>query len=184
MCRVVVGVDAPRRRLTSVDGKLAVRDAAEAEGGRATVTVPAQSVTSFVVKGVRRLRGRAAAADRPIPAPSSAHPAARPPGQVGPGRGSEAWYVLTSAVDGERVAVRDDVPVAEPDTGRRDPAAEWIASTTGDGTWTLVNAASGRLLEVGGQAMGEGTAVTTWPPDSGANQRWTVRDVTASASGS
>lgn len=103
--------------------------------------------------------------------------------QVGPGRGSEARYVLTSAVDGKRVAVRDDVPVAEPDTGRRDAATEWIASTTGDGTWTLINAASGRLLEVGGQATGEGAAVTTWPPNSGANQRWTVRDVTVSASG-
>lgn len=40
----------------------------------------------------------------------------------------------------------------EADTGERNPAAEWILSTTGDGTWTLVNVATGRLLEVGGQA--------------------------------
>jgi ABC-type uncharacterized transport system ATPase component len=68
--------------------------------------------------------------------------------------------------------------VAEPHTGERDPAAEWIMSTTGDGTWTLVNAATGRLLEVGGQATHDGAAVTTWQPNSGANQRWTVTDVT------
>ncbi len=55
-----------------------------------------------------------------------------------------------------RLAVRDDVPVAEPDTGRRDKAAEWIMSTTGDGTWTLVNAATGRLLEVGGPGDARG----------------------------
>jgi O-glycosyl hydrolase len=194
--------------VTSADGKLAVRDAVKVEGGRATVTVPAQSVTSFVVKGVSGV-----APDAPllrtghtytltgvqsgkavtvagngtglvIGTPSGSTAQQWRLSQVGPGRGSEARYVLTSAVDGKRLAVRDDVPVAEPDTGRRDAAAEWIASTTGDGTWTLINAASGRLLEVGGQATGEGAAVTTWPPNSGANQRWTVRDVTASATGS
>ncbi|MFE7955683.1 glycoside hydrolase [Streptomyces sp. NPDC057413] len=194
--------------VTSADGKLAVRDAVKLEGGRATVTVPAQSVTSFVVKGVSGV-----AQDAPllrtghtytltgvqsgkavtvagngtglvIGTPSGSTAQQWRLSQVGPGRGSEARYVLTSAVDGKRLAVRDDVPVAEPDTGRRDAAAEWVASTTGDGTWTLINAASGRLLEVGGQATGEGAAVTTWPPNSGANQRWTVRDVTASASGS
>ncbi|KUN33374.1 ricin-type beta-trefoil lectin domain protein [Streptomyces longwoodensis] len=193
--------------VTSADGKLAVRDAVKVEGGRATVTVPAQSVTSFVVKGVSGV-----AQDAPllrtghtytltgvqsgkavtvagngtglvIGAPSGSITQQWRLSQVGPGRGSEARYVLTSAVDGKRVAVRDDVPVAEPDTGRRDAATEWIASTTGDGTWTLINAASGRLLEVGGQSTGEGAAVTTWPPNSGANQRWAVRDVTASASG-
>ncbi|MFE1338883.1 RICIN domain-containing protein [Streptomyces sp. NPDC058733] len=194
--------------VTSADGKLAVRDAVKVEGGRATVTVPAQSVTSFVVNGVSGV-----AQDAPllrtghtytltgvqsgkavtvagngtglvIGTPSGSTAQQWRLSQVGPGRGSEARYVLTSAVDGKRLAARDDVPVAEPDTGRRDAAAEWIASTTGDGTWTLINAASGRLLEVGGQATGEGAAVTTWPPNSGANQRWTVRDVTASASGS
>jgi hypothetical protein len=53
-------------------------------------------------------------------------------------------------------------------------------STTGDGTWTLVNAAAGRLLEVGGQATADGSAVTIWTPNSGSNQRWTVSDVTGS----
>jgi hypothetical protein len=52
-------------------------------------------------------------------------------------------------------------------------------STTGDGTWTLINAATGRLLEVGGQATNEGAAVTTWIANSGSNQRWRVTDVTA-----
>ena len=66
----------------------------------------------------------------------------------------------------------------EADTGPRDKATQWIMSTTGDGTWTFVNAATGRLLEVGGQATNDGAAVTLWTPNSGANQRWRVMDVT------
>lgn len=77
----------------------------------------------------------------------------------------------------KRLAVRDGVPEVEPDTGPRGKAARWIMSTTGDGTWTLVNAATGRLLEVGGQSTHDGAAVTTWTPNSGANQRWRVTDV-------
>lgn len=43
-------------------------------------------------------------------------------------------YVFAHPEDGTRLAVRDDVPVAEPDTGVRDKATERIMSTTGDGT--------------------------------------------------
>jgi ABC-type uncharacterized transport system ATPase component len=82
-------------------------------------------------------------------------------------------------VEGERLAVRDGAPVLEPDHGKRDKATQWIMSTTGDGTWTLVNAATGRLLEVGGQATNDGAAVTVWTPTSGANQRWKISDLTA-----
>lgn len=77
--------------------------------------------------------------------------------------------------------MRDGAPVLEADTGPRDTATQWIMSTTGDGTWTLVNAATGRLLEVGGQATADGSAVTIWTPNSGSNQRWTVSDMTAGA---
>ena len=77
-------------------------------------------------------------------------------------KGARQRYVFANPAEGKRLAVRDNVPVVEPDTGKRDPATEWIMSTTGDGTWTLVNVATGRLLEVGGQATNEGAAVTTW----------------------
>jgi hypothetical protein len=52
-------------------------------------------------------------------------------------------------------------------------------STTGDGTWTLVNAATGRLADVGGEATNDGARVGLWFPNSGSNQRWKVTDVTA-----
>ena len=92
--------------------------------------------------------------------------------------GARQQYVFSNPAEGKRLAVRDNVPVVEPDTGKRDAATEWYMSTTGDGTWTLVNKATGRVLEVGGQATNEGAAVTTWQPNSGSNQRWTVTDVT------
>ncbi|CAL9664958.1 hypothetical protein SUDANB176_07175 [Streptomyces sp. enrichment culture] len=188
--------------VTSADGKLERHRAVKVTDGRATFAVPAQSVTSFVVKGVSGV-----AKDAPLlrkgrtytltGVQSGKAVTVADDGTslvIGPGDGSasQQWrlsavrpddgvrqrYEFTNPVDGRRLAVRDDVPVAEPGTGERDPAAEWIMSTTGDGTWTLVNAATGRLLEVGGQATHEGAAVTTWPPNSGSNQRWTVTDVT------
>ncbi|WP_077797386.1 RICIN domain-containing protein [Streptomyces sp. JHA26] len=189
--------------VTSADGRLAKQDPIRVDDRAATFTVPAQSVTSFEIKGVSGVA-------KDAPALRKGHTytltgvqsgkAVTVAGDgtslvLGSGTGTQAqqWrlsavrpdsgvrdrYVFTNPRGGTRLAVRDDVPVAEPDTGRRDAAAEWLLSTTGDGTWTLVNAATGRLLEVGGQATHEGAAVTTWPPNSGANQRWTVTDVSA-----
>ncbi|MFE9173678.1 RICIN domain-containing protein [Streptomyces kebangsaanensis] len=191
--------------VTSADGKLERHAAIKVTDRRATFTVPAQSVTSFVVSGVSGV-----AKDAPLL--RKGHTYTLTGVQSGKtvtvsgdgtslviGAGTDAaaqrWklsavhgdsgvrqrHVFTSPATGRRLAVRDDVPVAEPDSGRRDAATQWIMSTTGDGTWTLVNAATGRLLEVGGQATNEGAAVTTWPPDSGSNQRWTITDVTGGA---
>ncbi|MEU6459833.1 glycoside hydrolase [Streptomyces sp. NPDC047065] len=161
----------------------------------AAFTVPAQSVTSFEIKGVSGVARDAAPLRRGHDYTLTGVQSGRAVtvGDDGTGLvlgGGTNWrlsavrhdggvrdrYVFTDPGRGTRLAVRDDVPVAEPDTGRPGRAAEWLASTTGDGTWTLVNAATGRLLEVGGQATHEGAAVTTWPPNSGANQRWTLTD--------
>jgi O-glycosyl hydrolase len=189
--------------VTSADGKLRRHAPIPVRDRSATFTVPAQSVTSFVIDGVSGV-----AQDAPLLRKGHTYTltgvqsgkavtvaddgtslvigsgddtagrrwrvsAVRPDG------GARARYVFTDPASGRRLAVRGDVPVAEPGTGGRDAAAEWILSTTGDGTWTLINAATGRLLEVGGQATHEGAAVTTWQPNSGSNQRWTITDVTA-----
>ncbi|MFI9173678.1 RICIN domain-containing protein [Streptomyces lincolnensis] len=191
--------------VTSADGKLARQAPIKVVDRKATFTVPAQSVTTFAVKGVSGV-----AKDAPllrkghdytltgVQSGKAVTVAANGTNLViGTGNGSTAqqWqltgrygetgnrqrYEFSNPAEGKRLAVRDGVPVIETDTGERDAAAEWILSTTGDGTWTLVNAATGRLLEVGGQATGEGAAVTTWQPNSGANQRWTITDVTAAS---
>ncbi|ANS70108.1 secreted protein [Streptomyces lincolnensis] len=191
--------------VTSADGKLARQAPIKVVDRKATFTVPAQSVTTFAVKGVSGV-----AKDAPllrkghdytltgVQSGKAVTVAANGTNLViGTGNGSTAqqWqltgrygetgsrqrYEFSNPAEGKRLAVRDNVPVIETDTGERDAAAEWILSTTGDGTWTLVNASTGRLLEVGGQATGEGAAVTTWQPNSGSNQRWTITDVTAAS---
>ncbi|MFF3816930.1 RICIN domain-containing protein [Streptomyces bluensis] len=194
--------------VTDAGGKLQKHDPIKVSGRAATFTVPAQSVTSFVIKGVSGVAkdapllrkghtytltgvqsGKAVTvADNGtnLVIRSGAADTAAPGQQwqlrsVRSGPGVLDRYVFTNPVEGRRLAVRDGSPVVEPDEGERDKAAQWLMSTTGDGTWTLVNVATHRLLEVGGQATNEGAAVTTWTPNSGANQRWRVVDVTEQA---
>ncbi|GAB7106462.1 RICIN domain-containing protein [Streptomyces phaeofaciens JCM 4814] len=188
--------------VTSADGRLQRQAPVEVVDGHATYTVPAQSVTSFAVKGVSgvaknaglftkghsyTLTGVQSGKAVTVAAGGTNLVIGSADGTVAQewqldaryGRtGARQRYVFANPAEGERLAVRNNVPVVEPDTGERDPATEWIMSTTGDGTWTLVNVATGRLLEVGGQATNEGAAVTTWQANSGSNQRWRVTDVT------
>ncbi|MEU9786425.1 glycoside hydrolase [Streptomyces phaeochromogenes] len=189
--------------VTSADGKLERHRAVKVSDRKATFTVPAQSVTSFVVKGVSGVAKDAAelhkghsyeltgvqsgkaltVADNgtSLVIKTSAGDAAGQEWKLRQNSGdtgNRQRYVFTNPVEGKRLAVRDGAPVLEADSGPRDKATQWIMSSTGDGTWTLVNAATGRLLEVGGQATNDGAAVTLWTPNSGANQRWRVTDVT------
>ncbi|MFF0133856.1 RICIN domain-containing protein [Streptomyces mirabilis] len=192
--------------VTSADGKLARQTPVPVTDRQATFTVPAQSVTSFVVKGVSGVAKDAALLKKghtysltgvqsgkaltvaddggKLVIKTASTDAATVTGQrwqlrqISGQTGNRQRYVFTNPVEGKRLAVRDGAPVLEADTGPRDTATQWIMSTTGDGTWTLVNAATGRLLEVGGQATADGSAVTIWTPNSGSNQRWTVSDVT------
>ncbi|UQT60341.1 RICIN domain-containing protein [Streptomyces durmitorensis] len=186
--------------VTSAEGKLERHDAIDVSGKKATFTVPAQSVTSFLVKGVSGVAKDAAPLQKDhtyeltgVQSGKELTVADNGTGlviktaadtagqrwrlrQISGDPGNQRRYVFADAAQGRRLAVRDGAPVAEPDTGPRDKAAQWIMSTTGDGTWTLVNAATGRLLEVGGQATHDGAAVTTWRPNSGPNQRWKVTE--------
>ena len=189
--------------VTSADGKLERQDAIKVTDRKATFTTPAQSVTTFLVKGVSGVAKDAAELRKGhtyeltgvqsgkaltvaddgtklvIKGTDTATPGQRwQLRQISGDTGNRQRYVFTNPVEGKRLAVRDGAPVLEPDQGKRDKATQWIMSTTGDGPWTLVNAATGRLLEVGGQATNAGAAVTTYPPNSGANQRWKVSDLT------
>jgi hypothetical protein len=188
--------------VTSEDGKLAEQAPVAVKGRTATFTVPAQSVTTFVIEGVSGVAKDAATLRRgrtyELTGVQSGKDLTAADGTLviksAEGTDGQRWrltqisgdrpanrrrHVFTSAADGKRLAVRDGVAVVEPDTGERDAAAQWILSTTGDGTYTLVNADTGRLLEVGGQATHEGAPVGTWQPNSGANQRWKITDVTS-----
>ncbi|PRZ04187.1 O-glycosyl hydrolase [Isoptericola sp. CG 20/1183] len=175
---------------------------------RATLTVPAESVTTFVVDGVSGVADDAPLAqdghvyridgvqsDRSLaPAGDGVQIATDDPAaadqlwtltDLGAPEGSGSHrtrYAVTNAATGEQLAVDADTSavLVEAPAGPADTpeAARWILSTTGDGTYTLVNASSGTLLEVGGQATADGSPVGTYLANSGANQRWAIVDET------
>jgi hypothetical protein len=177
-------------------------------GRSATLTVPAKSVTTFLVSGVSgvakdaaliqpghvyRLQGTQSGRSLTpsedgtgvvIRTTDAANPqqlwSVR---QLTPGTDNRERYALISATTGKRLAVRDNVAVLEnpepdPANSGSDSAAQWILSTTGDGSWTFVNAATSRLLDVTGQSSTDGTKVSTYTPTSADNQRWAVTDET------
>ncbi|GHH72392.1 hypothetical protein GCM10017772_21830 [Promicromonospora soli] len=193
--------------VTSVDGYLVEGQPVAVQDAAATLTVPAESVTTFVVDGVSGVADDATLAqdghvyridgvqsDRSL-APSGDRVVIRTDAAtanqlwelapLGAPEGSgthRTQYLVTSAADGRAVTVASDGSVVlapAPASPQDAPAnARWILSTTGDGTYTLVSAATGRLLEVGGESRADGASVGTWLANSNSNQRWRVVDET------
>ncbi|UZX01303.1 hypothetical protein F8G81_00715 [Arthrobacter sp. CDRTa11] len=167
----------------------------------ATLTVPKESVTTFIVEGVQgvskdaslvqaghvyRLQGVQSGKSIAI-APNGTSAVIRSGAaaeqmwniRLLSGENSNQARYAVGTADGTRELASVENAVTLVDAAEL-PAenAQWILSTTGDGTYTLVNAASGRLLEVGGNATAEGSAVTMWMANSADNQRWTIVDET------
>ncbi|MGW0336601.1 glycoside hydrolase [Streptomyces sp. NPDC003011] len=190
--------------VTSADGALVRGTPVRVADRSATLVVPAKSVTTFLVDGVsgvakdaplvrpghlHRLSG-AQSGKSLAPSDDGSGVVIRTTDtgsaeqlwrvrQLTPGASHRERYAVTSATTGKRLAVRDGRAVLEdPDAGGADDTAQWIMSTTGDGTWTFVDAATGRLLDVTGQSSADGATVSTYTPTSAANQRWTVTDET------
>ena len=201
---------APRATVTPVvtsgDGALVRGTPVRVADRSATLTVPAKSVTTFLVDGVGGV-ARDAALVQPghvyrlqgAQSGKSLTPADDGSGVVirttDPASAQQLWsvrklthgtdnrerYALTHAETGKQLAVRDNQAVLEEPAGyggQVAEAAQWVMSTTGDGTWTFVNAATGRLVDVTGQSTADGAKVSTYTPTSAANQRWTVTDET------
>ncbi|MFF8973894.1 glycoside hydrolase [Streptomyces sp. NPDC014995] len=190
--------------VTSADGALVRGTPVRVTDRSATLTVPARSVTTFLVEGVSGVAKDAALVQpghvyRLQGAQSGKSLAPSDDGggvvirttdtadaeqlwsvrKLTSGSGNRERYAVLGATTGERLAVRDGQAVLEdPADGEPGAAAQWILSTTGDGTWTFVNAATGRLLDVTGQSSADGARVSTYTPTSATNQRWTVTDET------
>lgn len=193
---------------TSTDGYLVEGEPVAVQDAAATVTVPAESVTTFVVDGVSGVAddaplaqdghvvrldgaqsGRSLAPDGDALQIATDDPAAAEQlwtlEDLGAPEGSGSHrtrYAVTNVATGQQLAVSEDTSAVLADAPA-DPAdtpesARWILSTTGDGTYTLVNASSRTLLEVGGEATAGGSPVGTYRATSGANQRWAVVDET------
>jgi O-glycosyl hydrolase len=189
--------------VTSADGALRKGAPIDAHHGTATLQVPAESVTTLLVKGVSGVASDAALAQsghvyrlKGLQSNKSLTPAGTGSGTVirtgDPTSAAQLWslkkltagtsnrarYALTTAVGDRQLAVVDGAVTLVPAVKAPPANAQWTMSSTGDGTYTFVNVATKRLLEVGGQATQDGAGVSTWLANSGFNQRWYVIDET------
>ncbi|SDE32360.1 RICIN domain-containing protein [Glycomyces harbinensis] len=189
--------------VTSADGALVEGDRVEVRGESATLTVPAKSVTTFVVKGVSGVdcdaelfqdghvyrfdgvqSGRSIAPSEDGTGIVLATDDASDGGQLWSveqltdGYSNREEYAITNADTGSRLAVADGLAVLESAEDDASDAARWYLSTTGDGTFVPVNVATGLVLDVWGQATADGSPIQTYTPTAASNQRWGVTDET------
>ncbi|WP_190242958.1 Ig-like domain-containing protein [Arthrobacter globiformis] len=166
----------------------------------AVLTVPAESVTTFLVNGVHGVAKDAALVQadhvyslKGVESGKSLTQGTGSTAVIRSGAGadqqwnirrlsgensSRARYAIETADGGRQLAVVDGTPQLVPAEATPAEPSQWTMSTTGDGTYTFVNAANDRLLEVGGHATADGSPVTLWTANSGENQRWHVIDET------
>ncbi|WP_237773578.1 RICIN domain-containing protein [Streptomyces luteocolor] len=86
--------------------------------------------------------------------------------------GSTAAYRVTNVKTGKALTVEDGaLGFADSGSGADQ---QWMRSTTGDGHATLVNRASGLLLDVLDESTDDGAPVGVYRPTTGANQSWTL----------
>ena len=170
--------------VTSENSPLVEGSPVAVTNGTADLVVPARSVVTFEVSGVSGVNestalgqdghvyritglqsGLALADGRTIETIDPSDPAqAWTIERVSGGFTNQARFRFTSA-DGQ---------VLTSDAG----ATEWILSTPGDGTYTLVSQLDETLLEVGGEKRDPGSPVTMWQANSNSNQQWRIADVT------
>ncbi|WP_200919016.1 Ig-like domain-containing protein [Nocardioides sp. Leaf285] len=191
--------------VTSTAGALRTGTPTVVRDGEATLRLPARSVTTLLVSDVSGVAEDAALVQedhvyrlRGVQSGKSLAPAATGSGVVirtdSASAPDQVWrlrpladsvsnrqrYTLSTG-DGALLlaAGADDPTLVAADTGST-PAesAQWMLSTTGDGTYTVVNAGTGQLLDVPGGATADGTRVAFYTPTSGDNQRWRILDET------
>ncbi|WP_326810145.1 RICIN domain-containing protein [Streptomyces scopuliridis] len=165
------------------------------------VTVGAGSVTTFVLPGVAGVNTAATTTPTGVPRQlvndnsgmalavatvnGRSTPVQRTPDPSDPAQrwtftklspadwSSTAAYRITNVKTGEALATSEGVlGFATP--GSPSARQKWMRSTTGDGHATLINSATGKLLDVTGAATGDGAPVGVYQPTTGSNQSWTL----------
>ncbi len=179
--------------VTDVNGALKRGKAVKVTAGKATLRVPARSVTSFLVNGVSSTAaGTGIGSGKPFTfagvqsgkslaaengslvqrTTDASAPAQRWTLTDRTGRnGSRDRFTITNAGTGQVLGTSGGA-VTLATANPCDPAAQWTLSTTGDGTWTFVNAASGQLLDVTSESRDDGARIGLYKPTNGPNQRW------------
>ncbi|RSM43642.1 ricin-type beta-trefoil lectin domain protein [Amycolatopsis balhimycina DSM 5908] len=179
--------------VTDVNGALQRGKPVKVTASHATLRVPARSVTSFLVDGVSSTAaGTGLGSGKPFTftgvqsgkslsaengslvqrTTDASAPAQRWTLTDRTGRyGNRDRFTITNAGTGQVLGTAGGA-VTLAAAGTCDPAAEWTLSTTGDGTWTFVNAASGQLLDVTSESREDGARIGLYKPTNGPNQRW------------
>lgn len=179
--------------VTDVTGALKRGKPVRVAAGKATLRVPARSVTTFVVDGVSSTAaGTGLGTGKPVTFTGvqsgkslSAENGALVQRTTDASAAAQRWtltdrtgrygsrdrFTIASAATGQVLGTSGGAVTLAP-PGTTGPAAEWTLSTTGDGTWTFVNAATGQLLDVIGESRADGAPIGLYRPTNGPNQRW------------
>lgn len=179
--------------VTDVNGPLKTGTTVRVSNKKATVRVPARSVTTFVVRGVSSAAcgtglgtgepfsfagvqsGKSLAAENGSlvqRTTDATAPTQRWTLNDRTGRyGNRDQFTVTNVGTGQVLSSAGGAVALAP-AGTDNQASRWILSSTGDGTWTFVNAADGQLLDVTGESRDDGARIGLYRATGGANQRW------------
>ena len=179
--------------VTDVTGALRRGKPVRVTSARATLRVPARSVTTFLVNGVSSTAaGTGLGSGQPFAFTGvqsgkslSAENGTLVQRTTDASAAAQRWtltdrtgrygnrdrFSIASAATGEVLSTSGGAVTLAP-PGTPDAAAQWTLSTTGDGTWTFVNAVSGQLLDVTGESRDDGARIGLYRPTNGPNQRW------------
>ena len=175
--------------------------AVDAASRTATVTVPAKSVTTFVIDGVSGVSQDAAAfrdgesvqltgLQSGLALDASSGLAIRATATTADAARAQTWTVRT--IDGEgtnrhRFTLQNGAGKflasnnggtalvdADPTAAAGDPATQWMASTTDGEYYSLLNVAAERVLDVNQASTTPGATVGLWTSNGGGNQQWRI----------
>lgn len=173
----------------------------------ATVTVPAKSITTFEISDVSGVAAEAPAvrddtdytlvgvqSGKPLTAATTntviTSAATTPQGataqkwtahEVPAGDLDSTRRVVLENGDGRILGATSsgtDLRGVTVDAAKADAATRWIVNSTDGKTFTFVNEALAQSLDVAGQSSADNTTVGVYGSNGGANQAWTVRDLT------
>ncbi|MFK4761664.1 glycoside hydrolase [Microbacterium sp. ZW T5_45] len=170
----------------------------------ATLTVPAKSVTTFVVTEVSGVADSATALrdghsyqlfgvqSGKALAANGTSAVIRTSATTTDAATAQTWTVESlegEGTDRHRFALRSGdgrylaesaggatVVTATSEVAASDPALQWISSTTDGSTFSLLSVSGERVLDVNGQSSADGASVGLWTSNDGSNQRWTLAD--------
>ncbi|WP_165143322.1 glycoside hydrolase [Microbacterium endophyticum] len=168
----------------------------------ATISVPAKSVTTFVIDGVSGVAeeapsftdgetyqllgvqsGKALAANGDaVQIASSATSADAASAQAWTvhtlsGAGTNRQRITLENGNGQFLAVSgtSTTLVSTDEAGAAaNESMQWIPSTADGRTYSLLSPTAERVLDVNGQSSADGAGVGTWTSNNGGNQRWTL----------